>query len=261
VCIFRKISTKRKEDYYIVPMNTPIHDILLENYFINWNKLDYDARGIHQKHEQNAEYMIQQTIAYIRPLNGIEKEHYDQLLAKCNGIIEESYYYNLAHVKADIWISNDNFEASLPHTHGTTIILPQKYISYSSDAQIKTLIHEKVHIFQRLFPIVCQKLYLNYWKLKISGIHNKGYFSFISTKARSNPDNNNLIYSESGKHIIAKYLTDKSSLSEIDDKRDHPNEMMAYIWTALILNEPVPIYLESYVGEFNKWLKVNAHNL
>lgn len=103
-------------------------------------------------------------------------------------------------------------EGGLPHTHGTYIMLPFEALKHNITAS--TLIHEKIHIFQRLYPIETNK-YLN---IPITG------FVYPEDNMRANPDTNRILFDD----YRPLWMDNPSSLLDITDKLDHPYEVMAY---------------------------------
>jgi hypothetical protein len=109
-------------------------------------------------------------------------------------------------------------ENNMPHTHADTIIIPESTIPMLT---VTTLIHEQLHVFQRHYPIQCHMLYEK-WGYKAIGI-------IDPTTHRSNPDNNAILYADStGNAFNNAYNPSPKHISDIQDRRDHPNEVFAY---------------------------------
>lgn len=158
--------------------------------------------------------------------------------------------------------SRGNGEAPMPHTHGDIIFLPRGWENRKSNAPIfiremtKTLIHEKIHIYQRMFPIETHYLLYNIWNIKpvqsqTPFLYQKKLFDKkknsdkekeeVST-IRLNPDTNSFIYAANDRKdmIIPRFVNKSDDTFYIKDKRDHPFEMMAYNITEFILGEKKP---------------------
>jgi hypothetical protein len=89
--------------------------------------------------------------------------------------------YNILHNYFKNWnilkVSN-LFENKLPHTINNVIILPNDFIlllkniinNNNNDFLIKqigsTLLHEQIHVWQRLHPQLFEKLYIHFWNFK-----------------------------------------------------------------------------------------------
>ncbi len=135
-------------------------------------------------------------------------------------------------------------ENEFPHTHGTIVCLPSWHFEKPAALRLKTLAHEFVHVYQRLFPIDVSTC-LTHWGYKPLGLRsslNKGLL------ARLNPDINDIVYiGPSGDVRILAYtspfpssLTDtrtvllNTALQPIglfppDAQVEHPFEHMAYV--------------------------------
>jgi hypothetical protein len=118
------------------------------------------------------------------------------------------------------------YEKGYPHTRLNIIFLSDRVIQLKSLPQI--LIHEKVHIFSRLYPNDMRR-----W------IHNNGYIAYRKLEdyplARKNPDLDGVVYlDKNNKETLAVYPNSQpASMEEAiykggDYKSEHPNEALAY---------------------------------
>ena len=120
------------------------------------------------------------------------------------------------------------YEDGMPHTRSNTIFISTE-IDETPKYLTKILIHEKLHLYQRLYAnktvaYLTGKGYIK-WKLR-QGV----------PRIRSNPDVNPWIYIEpnSEKPMMALYTSDKpKNISDTinafnDVKYEHPYELMAY---------------------------------
>jgi hypothetical protein len=128
-----------------------------------------------------------------------------------------------------IKINGFEYECGLPHTRFDYIILPEKCIYASFDDLVDTLIHEKLHVYQRLYPNDV-KIYLkenNYRKYKLQNKYEK---------IRANPDTDNWVYiNKNGNELKSKYLIknprtikDVEYYPEDNPTNEHPYEKMVY---------------------------------
>lgn len=152
-------------------------------------------------------------------------------------------------------------EFPYPHTHGDTIFLPRSIMESLTypDELYSVLIHEKIHIFQRLFPIETHEYIRNVLACDLiasHSIYDSDQTLNISSSIRVNPDTNTLLYYEndvdmsldenkkidnefvSPDIIQANWKSIRDTSSDIIDNRDHPYEMMAYRLTDKILKKP-----------------------
>ena len=137
-------------------------------------------------------------------------------IAKLNWNFALSYY------------NNYEYEEGMPHTRNNIIFLSDKIIPNEINSNfVNTLIHEKIHIYQR------------YNKAKINKVIEKLGYKEIDNmhidKIRSNPDLNNTIYIDNENNISGciynsdnpNSITDANCINS-DVKLEHPYELMAY---------------------------------
>tara|TARA_B100000900_G_scaffold386625_1_gene377242 strand:- start:75 stop:860 length:786 start_codon:yes stop_codon:yes gene_type:complete len=126
------------------------------------------------------------------------------------------------------FICNNSYEDGLPHTRNDTIIIPMDIIyDYSSNRLCETLIHEKVHIYQKLFQKETE-IYLkenNFEKIKKID---------YDDNIRANPDIDDNIYRDQSTIYKASYLPNAVSIHDVriysdSQKYEHPFEHMAII--------------------------------
>ena len=126
---------------------------------------------------------------------------------------------------------NDAFEyeEGLPHTRGNVIFLSKYVLKYGETDLTNTLIHEKIHIYQRYNPELFAKIMasMNYALLDVS---KQPYRRFI----RSNPDTNKQVYYDitTNKEMVCLYRSDTpSGINDIVKNNfalEHPYEKIAY---------------------------------
>lgn len=125
-------------------------------------------------------------------------------------------------------ISGKYYENGLPHTRSDIIILPNiKINTYSEERLIKLLIHEKIHLYQKIYQEEVE-IYINennYTRIKERE---------ESDNIRANPDLDNWIYADVNGNINkAYYNNNPSSIEDIkyhpvnNQNYEHPYEKMA----------------------------------
>lgn len=91
-----------------------------------------------------------------------------------------------------LYVTTSHVENALPHTHNDAIFLPETFNEMSTQMQLKVLLHEQIHVFQRMYPILTHKLFLQFWSLEIFSI---SPHSNITLKyERANPDKSKIIF-------------------------------------------------------------------
>lgn len=132
------------------------------------------------------------------------------------------------------------YEDGLPHTRGDIIFLSLDHLPQSSDALAATLVHEKVHVYQRAHGEVMRK-----W-LQLRGYEatRERTASAALPHYRSNPDTNGWSYRQChagragspracGKEMGAPYSSERPArITDVvvgsDGPSEHPYEKMAY---------------------------------
>lgn len=137
-------------------------------------------------------------------------------------------------------ILDDKVEGGMPHTHGNMVCLPVSFLTEegerASKAQtqgiIKTLIHEKIHVLQRMQS--------DLWARTVAAL---GYVPIMRRKdlsadqrkrARSNPDLDDMVYSRTG-YCATVYMLPK--LDAVGEDKDE-DEGLSTGWISLSLTEP-----------------------
>jgi hypothetical protein len=228
-------------------------------YFNNMNNYDLQVRKSKNKNEYFNKYqsgyqtftMIQKNIL-LNIVNIIEKKIYK--------------YNNFKNIKWVFVKIDTDLENSYPHTIENVIVLSNKFFYSSTSSQINTIIHEKIHIYQRMYPEYIHILYKNWGFNKVEVDINIDY-------NRNNPDikyyysyNNNLLIQlytnnprelydsntylidleNNNKIIINNDIIKQYNLPDISiNKLEHPDEMMAEI---------ISLYLTNSYNNNDKWI-------
>lgn len=118
------------------------------------------------------------------------------------------------------------YEDGLPHTRKNIIFISDNLFNTSDKQLAIVMLHEKVHVYERMFPKDIEK-WINH-----SGY--KKYKKWSSYKnARSNPDINDWSYiSPNGKEMVVLYKTNNPNtihdVIQTDPSKEHPYEALAY---------------------------------
>lgn len=128
---------------------------------------------------------------------------------------------------------NNNYEYGLPHTRNFVIVLPEHILSNIS-LLIKILIHEKIHIYQKMYPCDINSWLDNNKFTKYKLIDN-------TDNCRANPDIDNYLYKNyKGEILLSVYNESPTTINDVifhpinDYKYEHPYEYMAYTIENLI---------------------------
>lgn len=133
-----------------------------------------------------------------------------------------------ANIKWKIGLVKDKiYEEGYPHTRNDVIIIP-KFLLNSKEQLTNTLIHEKIHVYQKTYPDDIKEY------LKTNGFTKYKLRKEIN-KTRSNPDMDEWIYkNKDGDIMMAEYMDNPKSIMDVktipinNSKYEHPFEYMAY---------------------------------
>lgn len=217
---------------------TLVNDI---GYFERFNSIDLAVRKCYSIHECKNKYF-----KGLRLMSICEK----LLLSKYIKTIQrhinsKSMFYQ---IPFRVVMFNPSSENGYPHTHGNIIMLPDGFLNSFDENKIDTLLHEQIHVYQKLYPLDFLDLYINFWGFDLLGIT-------TDDKSRSNPDTNLLVFADSqGKPIHSTYAHDATQLTDIIDPRDHPNEMSAYMLPSLLLSHRYQTKIDQIaVKQLEQW--------
>jgi len=162
-------------------------------------------------------------------LNNAEK---NKVIQCCKDIILKKYDWfdnvKFNNIKWKIGaVSGTLYENGLSHTRNDVIIISKEYINNSSLVELtRTLLHEKVHIYQKMYPEDVDKFLDSYkfTKFKIREARDN---------TRANPDIDDWIYKdENGMIYKAEYKPNPKNLSDTNTPNqmyEHPYEKMAIL--------------------------------
>jgi hypothetical protein len=237
-------------------------------YFENMTKLDLIARNIQTKDLYKKIYLDS-----IIPFSNNQKKELEYLIDDINNILKN--YKNISLIPWKIIKILPEIELGFPHTLGDIIILSDKFFSIPYERQKKILIHEKIHIYQRIYPIETNELILNIMNFEI-----KKQSSFV--KKRSNPDINNISYGKKNYYIAQIYnsfnpksivdskamqvnektneiIREANLLDEMNEKEsnmpndiqlEHPYEIMASFLPYIILQQKINIKISKWMNKY-----------
>ena len=228
----KSIETMENNDnIYFIKKDT-LYNILKndeDNYYTTFYHIDFKTRNINN---------IEEYIPYIEKSvynpNEDEKNKIRKCINNSNSRLEKLHFnwFNGNNAKELPWnigcIQGKLYENGLPHTRGNIIILSKKDINeYSEKKLTNTLIHEKVHIYQKRYKNDVEE-YLNEYNFSIVKKRDE------SDNIRSNPDLDNFIYKDNNNNIYkAIYKNNPKSIEDIvyspinNQSYEHPFEKMA----------------------------------
>lgn len=201
-----------------------------DNFLKSLSNLDLKARKV-----QSLDSYINKI--KVLPFTDNEKERLIRLSNQVDNLIIEKGIFDskLASIKWYLLKGNNAYENGLPHTRKWKdiifIVLSNKELDKDDNKLCQVLLHEKVHVYQKMYPKETE-LYIKNLGFKKVGLR-KGF----NKRLRANPDLNQFIYEKNGKLYYSVYKNDfpkKISDTYTTSEFEHPFEHMAYTMEELI---------------------------
>lgn len=229
--IFRKVVEGFGNSIYLSKNETASFLIRDEDEYISSMTIpDLYARKV-KTHKEYREKLGPTSIGFTEP----EKVLIDECIDKADIFFKnlKSPFIDNALMNKLYWkfaLTNyKDYEEGFPHTRQDIIFITPTLLEMSKEIITTTIIHEKIHVYQRIYP-----------ELFRAALKNAGYVVLRERKteplARSNPDIDEYIYlNPKGQEMIALYNTDKpTSIMDIKYStiHEHPYEEIAYVIAA-----------------------------
>jgi hypothetical protein len=240
VIIYFTVKYLSKDEGFIMPWETSYNVTFLslkqtheflhsdpDNYSMSLSPLDLYAR----KASIEFDYRRRSSAA-AKDFTDDQKQRYSAAAARADKFfatlqIDRLDCYKFVHIPWVFALTRDKeYEDGLPHTRANIIFVSDS-VDESPERLTRTLIHEKVHIYQRMYTeAIAQYLhYNNYiiWKQRM-GV----------PRIRANPDLDPYIYMDpkTKAPMLCLYASDKpESITDVEHKfvdYEHPFEEMAY---------------------------------
>ena len=190
-----------------------------------------------------------------------EKKELERLIILCNNKLEK--YGGLYNVPWKLCKFTKKIEEGMPHTHNDIIFLSHIFFTRSDNSKITTLIHEKLHVYQRMNKKKTLELYNQYSFSKVYKKHNN--------LRRNNPDLDSYDYNYNGVLIYSEYKENAKNLRDVNTKlissnidknkekkdieeletlgyqNEHPNEIFASLISDKIVKDVLNEKLTNYI--------------
>ena len=193
------------------PSKEPFEDVNpADDYFLRMSKPDLHARGL-----RDMQFTSDYREFYFANVSDPTPEQASILRILCSqadGLIRDIGFTALLDIPWNFKMIPDDVENGYPHTLGNTIYIPRRLLDSintddSSDI-VQTLIHERIHLFQRARPNETEIL-VGLWGFVGS--------TYVDGLQRNNPDLNGVNYIYQGSVIVQKYNSPRTS-SLMDSK-------------------------------------------
>lgn len=262
-----KFNSKSNNDNnkIIFVSNDHVKSLVYDSYYFQrMNKLDLLARNAINEESYKKIY-VDSLLEYTPD----EKEILDKLVQTADTYT--GFTHKFKNIPWKFAKTSLQIENGFPHTIGDIIILSNKFFDFENKTKITILIHEKLHIYQRLYPLETQKLICDTWDYKIiDKIENYD-------KSRNNPDINSFIYSRNDITVIQLYnnenpsdITDAATFSINDNKIithndldlpsfatqiEHPYEVMATVVPYILMNLWNNNTNNDFINKTKEWIQ------
>jgi len=242
---------------YVNP-NDAFIQIINSGYLKQFNDKDMEIR--HCNNYKSCKKLYENNLI---EFNDNNKEELRRLIKLCNEKLIK--YKSLYNIPWKLCKTTTKLEEGMPHTHTDIIFLSETFFKKLNDnSKIVTLIHEKLHIYQRIYKEKTQKLYNNF---NFSKVPKKN----INLR-RTNPDLDSFDYNYNGVLIYSEYQDDAKKLSDVDTKfisletdknkeirqienlakqgyqNEHPNEIFASIISDKITKDELDKIFINYIN-------------
>lgn len=222
------INPNTEKNYYYILDKHELLEILIndyDDYYTTFNKMDLIVRNVSSIEEYKDKINNDPITISIN-----EKKIIMNTIYKIKDIFNNYQNIGFNGKKANEMnitigiIDGINYEEGFPHTRGNNVIIPKYLINRKN--LITVLIHEIIHIYQKVYPDDIQ-IYLDTHKFKKN--NKRG------DNSRANPDIDEYIYSNSNNELLyCIYNNNSKSIMDVtyfpinNDMYEHPFEMMAY---------------------------------
>jgi len=204
---------------------------------------------------------------YMSALHGFSKQDTELLFTHIQAIHNLPAFVSTTYFKTIPWkIINirQNIELGYPHTHGSCVVFSSNKLNNRPSEIEETLIHEQIHVFQRMFPKKTRSYVTNVLEFTdvTDTIGQDKMFSEIWSMTRNNPDIDRVyawrnrwipmqLYITSQPHDISEssvkiYDMETQRLVQLKEydaflpdfvkQREHPYEIMAVILAHMLYN-------------------------
>lgn len=225
----------KKEGYHIIDET---------NYFKTFTENDFKIRNCNSEKHCKTIYKNN-----LHEFTAPEKKHLSKLIKKTNIFLKP--YPSLSRIPWKFCKIKPSIENGFPHTHDNVIFLSKYFFKREFIQKIETLIHEKIHLFQRLYIDKTDEMYKKFE-------FNKNNTNI--EKRRANPDLDEYNYDYKGNEFYYEYNNNPTNINDVSNfysknkdeivkkfgvETEHPHEIFAYLISKKIiekkLNDPIII--------------------
>ena len=261
------------------------YQVNISSYFNHMSAADLLARSTNDSPVTSAEHYKNNYLAGFVKFSKDEKSKLEDIVSKANTVLVN--YPNFRDTEWKFAKISKDLEYGMPHTIGDMIVITSEFLSKQEEYQVKTLIHEKVHVFQRIDNTATRELVRLMGFKSLTPEERRNISNDTMERRRANPDIDNNIYKydETNQVIVQLYNTltpsslidSKAMMFNVNDDNtvvpatnimlgipdevqcqlEHPFEIMACLIAECITN---PKFVEEhdgnqYVVSIMNWLR------
>jgi hypothetical protein len=227
-------------------------------YFVKMTPTDLVARNSNSINEYKKTYK-----SSLKTFTYNEKNNLNKLILQINNKINK--YTKITNIPWKLAKISNEIELSFPHTLEDVIIITDRFFEMPFEQQKITLLHEKIHIYQRLFPIETEYFIMNILDYQIKKENIEEY----KLLKRNNPDLNDLVYGKEDYYIVQLYnsfkpesIADSKAMKIVKDKEpeainntsniqvEHPYEIMASYLPYIIFDRKIDLKIEKWIKKY-----------
>lgn len=228
-------NKKQKREYFHSNQTVLYVDPYIAKNFIE-NDMDgyVQSLSIYDLRARNATTIsdyLQKSTQDVLPFQSFQQTQLNKAVKYANDFFRtyRNYYIDSVNIQQIPWffiLTNGYYENGLPHTRAQYIFLTPDVLATNLKDLIITLIHEKIHVYQRLHSqLIKEKLLSMHYK--IHGFRK----NHENKRLRANPDLDQYIYiSPQNETMVSIYNSDhpKTISDSTGSKYEHPFEEIAY---------------------------------
>ena len=187
------------------------------SYFNHMSASDLLARSTVDSPVTSPEHYTNNYLAGFSEFTDEEKSKLEDVITKANNVLVN--YPNFRDTEWKFAKISKDLEYGMPHTIGDMIVITSEFLNKQEDYQVKTLIHEKVHVFQRIDNTAARELVGLMGFKSLTTEERQKVSHDILERRRSNPDiDNNMYKHEETNQVIVQLYNTLSPSSLVDSK-------------------------------------------
>lgn len=191
--------------------------ISLSNFFTSLNSYDLIARSSTNNLITSEEHYKNVYISSYEDFTDVEKSILNKVVEEANKLL--SKYQNLQQLEWKFVKVNEKIENGLPHTMSDMIVLNTNVLKQTEKELIKTIIHEKIHVYQRLNSASCNKWIIQTGFVLLSPRDFASLNKNTLDMRRSNPDLDNNTYYHDKSRLVLKQLYNSTTPQSLTDSK------------------------------------------